>query len=58
MKNKSFAKFWEEGVGGGGWANKVYYGRCVNGVCKGLTVAFYDCVKVENTLWFCDLFIF
>ena len=35
--------------------------RCIMGdvkVAKGLTVAFYDCVKVENTLWFCDLFIF
>ena len=57
MKNKAFAKFWEEGGGGVG-AKKVHYGRCARGVCKGLTVAFYDCVKVENTLWFCDLFIF
>ena len=45
-------------VEGGGGTNKVHYGRCESGVCKGLTVAFYDCVKVENTLWFCDLFIF
>ena len=64
MKNKAFAKFWEEDVCvcvcvcGGGGTNKVHYGRCESGVCKGLTVAFYDCVKVENTLWFCDLFIF
>ena len=46
------------GRGGGRGAKKVHYGRCASGVCKGLTVAFYDCVKVENTLWFCDLFIF
>ena len=28
MKNKGYAKFRE---GAGGWANKVYYGRCANG---------------------------
>ena len=54
MKNKAFAKFWE----GGGRGIKVRYGRCASGVCKGLTVAFYDCLKVENTLGSCDLFIF
>ena len=53
MKNKGYAKFRE----GGGWANKVYYGRCANGDRKSARNnsrnpnSFYAKLPVGNEDW-------